>query len=99
MEKIMKKLIKNFVEKHLPKKMQKEIFAGYRLLYFRFRKQLEHIEIGIAEHCNLNCIGCDHFSPLATEEYPDIHSFEQDMERLALLTCAKVIIHRQSRWL
>jgi organic radical activating enzyme len=86
----MKRLIKNFVERRLPKNVSKEILAGYRLFYFRFRKQLEHIEIGIAEHCNLNCTGCDHFSPIAAEEYPDIHSFERDMERLAFLTHAKI---------
>jgi MoaA/NifB/PqqE/SkfB family radical SAM enzyme len=82
----MKKLIKNFVERHLPKNVSKEILAGYRLLYFRFRKRLIDIEIQLAEHCNLNCAGCDHFSPLAKEDYADISSFEKDMERLSWLT-------------
>lgn len=24
-----------------------------------------HIEMHVVDHCNLNCFGCNHFSPLA----------------------------------
>ena len=34
-----------------------------------------HLEIQIAEHCNLNCASCTHFSPLAKKSYIDIDSF------------------------
>lgn len=40
-------------------------------------------EVHLVEHCNLNCIGCDHFSPLAEKEFADINMFERDFERLA----------------
>jgi MoaA/NifB/PqqE/SkfB family radical SAM enzyme len=86
----MKKLIKKFVEKYLPKKVSKEILASYRLLAFRVRKQLVDIEFQLVEHCNLNCAGCDHFSSIAAEEYADLHSVEKDMERLSLLTHGNV---------
>ena len=26
-------------------------------------------EFSLAEHCNLNCVGCAHFSPLAEQEF------------------------------
>lgn len=40
-------------------------------------------EVHLTEHCNLNCIGCDHFSPLAEKKFTDINSFRRDFERLA----------------
>ena len=46
------------------------------------------IEINLADHCNLNCQMCDHFSPLVKEpEYLDLEVFERDMRRLAELSC------------
>jgi organic radical activating enzyme len=71
---------------YLPKNLSKEILALYRLLYFRTRKEISFIEFQLAEHCNLNCAGCDHFSPLAEEEYADIAVVEKDMARLSALT-------------
>lgn len=42
-------------------------------------------EISLAEHCNLNCYGCDHFSPLAEPEFADPEETERDLARLAEL--------------
>lgn len=39
----------------------------------------------IVEHCNLNCRGCYHFSPLAGEEYLSIKEYENDVRRLSKL--------------
>ena len=44
------------------------------------------LEIDIVDHCNLNCRGCDHFSPIAKEKFLDIESFKKDIERLSYLT-------------
>jgi MoaA/NifB/PqqE/SkfB family radical SAM enzyme len=44
------------------------------------------IEFHLVEHCNLNCSGCDHFSPLAREEYADLTVVEKDMARLSELS-------------
>ena len=41
----------------------------------------------LAEHCNLNCQNCDHFSPLADEKFADINSFEADIQRMSELFC------------
>jgi len=38
--------------------------------------------VDIVDHCNLNCKGCGHFSPLAKESYLDLETFENDLCRL-----------------
>lgn len=43
------------------------------------------VEICLAEHCNLSCCGCDHFSPLAKPKLADFETVERDMERLSRL--------------
>ena len=42
-------------------------------------------EVQLAEHCNLNCKGCDHFSPIAKPEFLDLEEYERDLSRLAEL--------------
>lgn len=42
-------------------------------------------ELALAEHCNLNCCGCDHFSPLAEPEFANFEKIKKDFERLAEL--------------
>lgn len=39
------------------------------------RDFLPHLEIQVAEHCNLNCASCTHFSPLAEPSFIDSESF------------------------
>ena len=47
-------------------------------------------EVHLADHCNLNCKSCNHFSPLAKENFMDIEDFEKDCERLGELTNGKI---------
>lgn len=42
-------------------------------------------EVHLAEHCNLNCKGCDHFSPIAEPKFADINVFERDFKRMSEL--------------
>jgi MoaA/NifB/PqqE/SkfB family radical SAM enzyme len=70
----------------LPSNIRKSILADYRLHNWRHRKTLHNIEFHLAEHCNLNCAGCDHFSPLAEPEFADFDSVSKDMQRLAELS-------------
>ncbi len=51
---------------------------------------IDIIEVHIVEHCNLNCKGCLHFSPLAREEYLDIKEYKRDLLRLHELTNGNV---------
>jgi MoaA/NifB/PqqE/SkfB family radical SAM enzyme len=53
-------------------------------------KNLPVFEFHLAEHCNLNCAGCDHFSPIAEEKFADLDRVTKDMERLAWLTNSNV---------
>lgn len=53
---------------------------------------IETIEIHIVEHCNLQCKGCVHFSPLANEEFLDIKTFEKDLRRLHEITNGNIKI-------
>ncbi|MDR0683861.1 MAG: radical SAM protein [Spirochaetaceae bacterium] len=46
-------------------------------------------ETDITDHCNLNCAGCNHFSPLAEERCVDVDAFEKDFARLSELTKRK----------
>lgn len=46
--------------------------------------------VDLAEHCNLNCQNCDHFSPLAKEHYTDKKIFEKDMKRISELLENKI---------
>lgn len=42
--------------------------------------------VHLAEHCNLNCRACAHFSPLCKEEFANFNEFSKDMERLSELS-------------
>ncbi len=49
---------------------------------------LYHFEVHIADHCNLNCKGCSHFSNIAKPRLADLHEFETDMKAMARLFSA-----------
>ena len=42
-------------------------------------------EFALAEHCNLHCRGCDHFSPIAEPKFTDFTSLTMDLARLSTL--------------
>lgn len=42
--------------------------------------------VHLCEHCNLNCVGCNNFSPLSEESFADIEVFEKDLCRLSELS-------------
>lgn len=43
------------------------------------------VEISLADHCNLSCQMCDHFSQLSCEWYPEHNQLCQDIKRLGEL--------------
>lgn len=57
-------------------------------------KPLEFLnfEIHITDHCNLNCRGCIHFSPLSKESYLPTDEFERDFEQMKRL-CGDRVSH------
>ena len=48
------------------------------------------VEVNLADHCNLNCQCCDHFSPIAKETFLDYEQYKKDIHRLAELTNQKM---------
>ncbi len=54
-------------------------------LNFGRRPFLSYIEFHLTDHCNLNCKGCSHFSPIASEFYADLEQYKIDMQRLRRL--------------
>ena len=49
------------------------------------KPRLNYIEHDIVSHCNLNCNGCTHFSPLANPWFEDIDDFRNDFTQLSRL--------------
>jgi len=49
-------------------------------------RKLLKFSVHIAEHCNLNCAGCEHFSPLAEKKFTNIDNYEKDCIRLSELS-------------
>lgn len=47
---------------------------------------LGYLEIQLTSHCNMTCVSCTHFSPLAKEEFLEPEIFEKDIIRLKELT-------------
>ncbi len=60
----------------------RKLEAKYQWLY---PHTLLRFGVHVAEHCNLNCKNCGHFSPLAKEEYLDIEQYKKDCARLSEL--------------
>lgn len=48
------------------------------------------LHIHLADHCNLNCRGCDNFSPLSPEVFADIDVVERDCARISELSGGRV---------
>ena len=50
--------------------------------YYSSRK-LPYLEFHLADHCNLKCANCEHYSGLVEKPvFPDLERFSQDMRRL-----------------
>lgn len=46
---------------------------------------LRYVEMHLVDHCNLNCRGCSHYSPLSPQHFADPDGAECDFARLAEL--------------
>ena len=47
---------------------------------------LDSLDVCVAEHCNLGCYSCNHFSQLAAPEFADLAAVERDLARLSELS-------------
>jgi hypothetical protein len=53
-----------------------------------------NLQVYIAEHCNVNCYGCDVYSPIAEKTLLSLESFTRDFEKLSFLTNGKIDVIR-----
>ena len=67
-------LVSNWNKRTIPKKMEPRKIEDF------------YLEVNLADHCNLNCQCCDHFSPIASETFLDFEQYVKDIKRLAKLT-------------
>lgn len=54
---------------------------------------LPYIESHLTDHCNLNCRGCGHYSPLSPPRFADLDAFRRDVGRLGELFDSVDAIH------
>jgi uncharacterized radical SAM superfamily Fe-S cluster-containing enzyme len=47
---------------------------------------LDSLDICVAEHCNMGCYSCNHFSQLAKSEFADLAVVERDLKRISMLS-------------
>jgi MoaA/NifB/PqqE/SkfB family radical SAM enzyme len=52
--------------------------------------ELMAFEISLADHCNLDCQMCDHYSQLSEKYFVDINRFEKDMVRMGQICNHKI---------
>ena len=55
---------------------------------------MNYLEHHIVDHCNLNCGGCSHFSPLADPWFEDFDTFKKDFLQLYDITHGNVGVIR-----
>lgn len=69
------------IESWISLRLKRAIMRSLSIL----RNELKYLELHLTDHCNLNCKGCTHYSPIAPERYADPHQHEKDMRRLSQL--------------
>jgi MoaA/NifB/PqqE/SkfB family radical SAM enzyme len=82
------------------KKIVPENSNLYRFMFFSFmrisagkrlkKRKLLRFDVHLADHCNLNCKGCDNFSPVAPKYFLEKETFEKDCARLSELSGGKL---------
>lgn len=86
------------IKKFIPYKvviLRRKMLAEWRV--FRrtnmiVKNEIPILHLHLADHCNLNCKGCDNFSPIADEVFTDLDVFDADCARVAELSNAKIAL-------
>ena len=68
----------------------KPLIRKIRRRNVRRKSHIPILHIHLTDHCNLNCRGCDNFSPLSPEVFTDIAVFERDCARISELSGGRV---------
>ena len=60
------------------------LWAGIRMRNrWLFRPVLDYVEFHLADHCNMNCAGCTHYSPYLAQGFAELDAIRRDFSRLA----------------
>lgn len=54
-------------------------------------RQKLYFETHLVEHCNLNCKGCAHFSPLAEKKFAKLNCFLRDIKRIKYIARGELL--------
>jgi MoaA/NifB/PqqE/SkfB family radical SAM enzyme len=64
-----------------------KVFIEKVFKYYRWKIDRKFIfEVHLADHCNLNCSCCSHFSPIAEECFLNVDDYKKDCEQIARIT-------------
>jgi organic radical activating enzyme len=76
-----------WVAQKLPKSLGKTIVrtSGRILENLKAKPALHLLEVHVVDHCNLNCKGCDHLSPIADKWFADQNDYSRDLQQLQKL--------------
>lgn len=69
-------------KRHLPLRVKT---GARRALDCLGQPKLNYVETLLTDHCDLNCKGCYHYSPIAELYYADVRLYERDLRRLSQL--------------
>lgn len=70
------------IKRHVPESIKKPV---RRVLTALMKPELPYLELHLTDHCNLDCKGCGHFSPLAAPNFASIEQYRLDLSRLSQL--------------
>jgi len=74
------------IVKKLPFELLFALESEDKLKRLTSQGKLFQIDVDVADHCNLNCAGCNKFSPLVSSpKFADFAQFDRDLERLSYL--------------
>jgi hypothetical protein len=77
---------KAFIKKFFPNSIKRRMIFNYMRKQAVERRKVKiklGFEVSVCDHCNLNCVSCEHFSPIADETFLDIERYEKDCNRLS----------------
>jgi MoaA/NifB/PqqE/SkfB family radical SAM enzyme len=89
-------MIGDAVKKLVPRRfvlLRRSLIPLWRKITRKNRKRKKRIpilHIHLADHCNLNCRGCDNFSPLSPEVFAQVDVVERDCARMSELSGGQV---------
>lgn len=77
-------IVKTNLPTYLIRDITRTVDSKFRS-FFHKNPVMPYLESHLTDHCNLNCAGCSHFSPLSSQNYVSIEQYKKDIQRLAKL--------------